>query len=117
LSFGNHASPLFLATNRRHDGGCGTVHANSPAEVPARLEALASLGGLDRGALHSQLAAAVQVVIHVSRGARGRRLSEIAVLRRDEAGFCQAVPAWQAGRGRCGGAELLGRLIDERAGR
>jgi pilus assembly protein CpaF len=93
------------------------VHANSPAEVPARLEALASLGGLDRGALHSQLAAAVQVIIHVSRGARGRRLSEIAVLRRDEAGFCQAVPAWQAGRGWCGGVELLGRLIDERAGR
>jgi pilus assembly protein CpaF len=108
---------LLAALNTGHDGGCGTVHANSPAEVPARLEALASLGGLDRGALHSQLAAAVQVIIHVSRGACGRRLSEIAVLRRDEAGFCQAVPAWQAGRGRCGGAELLGRLIDERAGR
>lgn len=108
---------LLAALNTGHDGGCGTVHANSPAEVPARLEALASLGGLDRGALHSQLAAAVQVIIHVSRGARGRRLSEIAVLRRDEAGFCHAVPAWQAGRGRCGGAELLGRLIDERARR
>jgi pilus assembly protein CpaF len=108
---------LLAALNTGHDGGCGTVHANSPAEVPARLEALASLGGLDRAALHSQLAAAVQVIIHVSRGARGRRLSEIAVLRRDEAGFCQAVPAWQAGRGRCGGAELMGRLIDERARR
>lgn len=108
---------LLAALNTGHDGGCGTVHANSPAEVPARLEALASLGGLDRGALHSQLAAAVQVIIHVSRGARGRRLSEIAVIRRDEAGFCQAVPAWHSGRGWCVGVELLGRLIDERAGR
>lgn len=108
---------LLAALNTGHDGGSGTVHANSPAEVPARLEALASMGGLDRAALHSQLAAAVQVIVHVSRCSPGRRLSEIAVLRRDEAGFCQAVPAWQVGRGRCGGAELLARLIGERSGR
>lgn len=50
---------LLAAFNTGHDGGAGTVHANSPAEVPARLEALAALGGLDRAALHSQLAAAV----------------------------------------------------------
>ncbi len=58
---------LLTALNTGHDGGAGTVHANSPAEVPARLEALAGLGGLDRAALHSQLAAAVQVVLHVGR--------------------------------------------------
>ena len=58
---------LLAALNTGHDGGAGTVHANSPAEVPARLEALAALGGLDRAALHSQLAAAVQVVLHVGR--------------------------------------------------
>lgn len=50
---------LLAALNTGHDGGAGTVHANNPAEVPARLEALAALGGLDRAALHSQLAAAV----------------------------------------------------------
>ena len=50
---------LLSALNTGHDGGAGTVHANSPAEVPARLEALAGLGGLDRAALHSQLAAAL----------------------------------------------------------
>ena len=58
---------LLAALNTGHDGGAGTVHANSPAEVPARLEALAALGGLDRSALHSQLAAAVQVLLHVGR--------------------------------------------------
>ena len=41
---------LLAALNTGHDGGAGTVHANSPAEVPARLEALAALGGLDRAA-------------------------------------------------------------------
>lgn len=50
---------LLAALNTGHDGGAGTVHANNPAEVPARLEALAALGGLDRAALHSQLGAAV----------------------------------------------------------
>ncbi len=108
---------LLTALNTGHDGGSGTVHANSPAEVPARLEALASLGGLDRSALHSQLAAAVQVIVHVSRTATGRQLSDIAVLRRDEAGYCHAVPAWQIGRGRCAGADLLSTLIDDRRGR
>ncbi|RIT28689.1 conjugal transfer protein, partial [Mycobacteroides abscessus] len=47
------------ALNTGHDGGAGTVHANAPAEVPARLEALGALGGLDRAALHSQFAAAI----------------------------------------------------------
>ncbi len=42
---------LLAALNTGHDGGAGTVHANNPAEVPARLEALAALGGLDRFAL------------------------------------------------------------------
>ena len=37
------------------DGGAAIVHANNPGEVPARLEALGALGGLDRAALHSQL--------------------------------------------------------------
>lgn len=50
---------LLAALNTGHEGGAGTVHANSPGEVPARLEALGALGGLDRSALHSQLAAAV----------------------------------------------------------
>ncbi len=50
---------LLAALNTGHDGGAGTVHANNPAEVPARLEALGALGGLDRAALNSQLAAAV----------------------------------------------------------
>ncbi|MCV7176587.1 TadA family conjugal transfer-associated ATPase [Mycolicibacterium sphagni] len=106
---------LLAALNTGHDGGAGTVHANSPAEVPARLEALAALGGLDRAALHSQLAAAVQVVVHVGRSVEGaRRLDEIAVLSRVDTGGVHAVTAWHADRGRQGGQEQLRALIDER---
>ena len=40
---------LLAALNTGHEGGCGTLHANRPAEVPARLEALGVAAGLDRG--------------------------------------------------------------------
>jgi pilus assembly protein CpaF len=90
---------LLAALNTGHDGGAGTVHANNPAEVPARLEALGALGGLDCAALHSQLAAAVQVLLHVARDRDGRRrLDEIALLRR-AGDRVRAVTVWQADRG------------------
>lgn len=73
---------LLAALNTGHDGGAGTMHANSLDEVPARMEALAALGGLDRVGLHSQLAAAVDVVLTMGRGADGtRRLVQIGLLR------------------------------------
>ena len=109
---------LLAALNTGHEGGAGTVHANSPAEVPARLEALAALGGLDRAALHSQLAAGVQALVHVSRGPGGRRLDEIALLRRDQTGCCHAMPVWQSARGTTqDGADAFRRLISGRMGR
>lgn len=107
---------LLAALNTGHDGGAGTVHANSPAEVPARLEALGALGGLDRAALHAQLAAAVQVLLHVARDPRGlRRLTEIGVLRRTDAGSVRAVCVWHVERGMTADAVELQRLLRSRA--
>ncbi|SDI19445.1 pilus assembly protein CpaF [Rhodococcus triatomae] len=107
---------LLTALNTGHDGGAGTVHANSPDEVPARLEALAALGGLDRAALHSQLAAALQVVLHVHRGADGRRrLVQVGVVSPDaHTGRVTIVPAWTVGSDRAPGAELLRALLERR---
>lgn len=95
---GREVCELLNAMNTGHDGGAGTLHANSPAEVPARMEALAALGGMPREALHSQLAAAVQVVLHMGRRGDGTRvLSEIGVLRR--AGpEVEIVPVWRGGQ-------------------
>lgn len=107
---------LLAALNTGHDGGAGTVHANNPSEVPARLEALGALGGLDRAALHSQLAAAVQVLLHVARDREGRRrLSEIAVLRRTDSGRVHAVRVWHADHGMADEATDLRRLLRNRA--
>ena len=105
---------LLAALNTGHDGGAGTVHANNPGEVPARLEALGALGGLGRAALHSQLAAAVQVLLHVSRDRTGRRrLGEIAVLRQVD-GRVRAVTAWRVDRGTTDDAGDLHRLLRSR---
>lgn len=73
---------LLAALNTGHDGGCGTVHANSSADVPARMEALGVAAGLDRSAVHSQLAAGVRVVVHLARAGGRRRVAELAVVRR-----------------------------------
>jgi pilus assembly protein CpaF len=94
---GAEVCELLAALNTGHDGGAGTLHANSPAEVPARLEALAALGGLSRPALHSQLAAALQAVIHVRRTHTGQRtLAEIGVVTRtDDTHGVRVLPAWR----------------------
>jgi pilus assembly protein CpaF len=73
---------LLIAMNTGHEGGCGTVHANSAPDVPARLEALAALGGVGRMAAHAQIASAIQLVIHLRREPFGRFVSQIGVLRR-----------------------------------
>ncbi|MGL4832548.1 MAG: TadA family conjugal transfer-associated ATPase, partial [Propionibacteriaceae bacterium] len=92
---------LLAALNTGHEGGCGTVHANSARDVPSRLEALAALAGLGREALHAQLASALSVVIHIRRGIDGlRRVEQIHTLARNDQGYVEAVPAltWSAGK-------------------
>jgi pilus assembly protein CpaF len=88
---------LLAALNTGHEGGCGTVHANSAADVPARLEALAAAAGLPREALHSQVAAGLDAVVHLVREGRScgglRRVTEIRVLERRPDGYVRAIPA------------------------
>lgn len=84
---------LLAALNTGHEGGCGTLHANSAADVPARIEALALAAGLGRAAAHSQLASGVDLVLHLTRVAGLRRLAEIAVPARDAAGMVTMVAA------------------------
>ncbi|MFH8638084.1 TadA family conjugal transfer-associated ATPase [Streptomyces goshikiensis] len=96
---GAEVATLLAALNTGHDGGCGTVHANAAAHVPARLEALGTAAGLDRASLHSQLAAALNLVVHLVRDRDGRRrVAEVHVLERDPAGLVVTVPAlrWAA---------------------
>lgn len=107
---------LLMALNTGHEGGCGTIHANSAADVPARLEALAALGGLGRAAVHAQVAAALDLIVHIRRLAGGRRwVEEIRVIQPEASGLCVAVPAVrfepEGGVIRCEGRELLERML------
>ncbi len=71
---------LMAALNTGHEGGCGTIHANSARDVPARVEALALAAGLGREAAHSQLLAGLDAVLHLGRDQDGHRvLREVAV--------------------------------------
>ncbi|WP_280332899.1 TadA family conjugal transfer-associated ATPase [Nocardia wallacei] len=106
---------LLTALNTGHDGGAGTVHANSPREVPARLEALAALGGMGRAALHSQLAAAVQVILHMHRCPDGSRiLREIGLVARDPTGQVHIDPAWRSDNSPAPAAAALNHLLTNR---
>lgn len=105
---------MLAALSTGHDGGAGTVHANSAADVPARIEALALTGGMTRPAAHAQLAGAVQVVLHLRRDAGLRRLAEIAVLTPDGGGIVRAVPAVVEGRPTGAGVDLLAGLLRAR---
>jgi pilus assembly protein CpaF len=104
---GAEVTELLAALNTGHEGGCGTLHANSAVDVPARLEALAGAAGLERHALHSQLAAGLRVAVHLvrERGTGRRRLAEVCVLRRGSDGLVEAVPAWTWDGGAASGAE------------
>lgn len=91
---GPEVREMLAALNTGHEGGCGTLHANAPADVPARFEALGALAQLSSQAVHSQLASAVRVVVHVERlplagslpGCRGgtrRRVTSLSLLHRE----------------------------------
>jgi pilus assembly protein CpaF len=109
---------LLAAMNTGHDGGATTLHANRAEHVPARFEALCATAGLSRAASHSQLAAAVQAVVHLSRGADGlRRVAGSAVTCVTEDGHVRVVPAYGFHSGQTlpgAGAERFDNLLDVR---
>ena len=94
---GGEVVDLLAALNTGHDGGGGTVHANAPHALPARVEALAATAGLPRDAAHSQLVAAVDVVVHLDRAHGRRRVAGVWALHRTSAGAAVCVPAWDGG--------------------
>ncbi|QPZ40311.1 TadA family conjugal transfer-associated ATPase [Paramicrobacterium chengjingii] len=68
---------LLAALNTGHDGGAGTLHANSLADVPARLEALGALAGMTVEAIGRQAVSAIGLVLHLERESGTRRLAQV----------------------------------------
>jgi pilus assembly protein CpaF len=82
---GGEVRELLAALNTGHEGGCGTVHANTAEDVVARFEALGALAGLGPEAVRVQLGAAIAVVLHVARIDGVRRLATVGVVDRSGA--------------------------------
>jgi pilus assembly protein CpaF len=66
---------MLQAMNTGHHGSLTTVHSNSPRDAVARLETMAMMAGLDMPllAIRRQIAAAINLVIHITRLTDGSR--------------------------------------------
>lgn len=80
---------LLSALNTGHEGGCGTIHANSAMDVPARVEALGMTAGLPREAVRALLVCGLDAVIHLAKDSGQRRVQSLAMFVEDE--MCEAL--------------------------
>lgn len=65
---GKEALDLLQAMNTGHDGSFSTGHANSPGDMLSRLETMVLMAGnLPLPAIRSQIAAALDIIVHVAR--------------------------------------------------
>jgi pilus assembly protein CpaF len=73
---GGEALDMLQAMNTGHDGSLSTAHANSPRHLLWRLETMAMMSDVDLPASHirNQVAAAVDIVVHLARLREGRRV-------------------------------------------
>ena len=77
---GGEALDMLSAMNTGHDGSMSTLHANNPREAISRLENMCAMSGtkLPNEAIRKQIAAAVNLIVQISRMRDGgRRLQKI----------------------------------------
>ena len=89
---GSEIRELLAALNTGHDGGAGTVHANSLEDVPARLEALGALAGMSVEAVARQTVSAINLVVQLERVAGIRRVAMMGRFDVDVRGRLTVVP-------------------------
>jgi pilus assembly protein CpaF len=72
---GEEALDMLQAMNTGHDGSITTVHANTPRDAIARIETMAMMANLNlpQTALRQQIAAAIHIIVQVSRMSDGSR--------------------------------------------
>ena len=98
---GPEALDMLQALNTGHDGSLSTIHANGAADALARLETLVLLAGsgLPLDAVRSQVAASIDAVVFVARGAGGARRVEAVAEVGEAAGGARVRPlfGWRDG--------------------
>lgn len=88
---GSEAIDMLQAFNTGHDGSLSTGHANSPADMLARLETMILMGmDIPLEAVRRQLASGIDVIIHLGRVRdKSRKVLEIAEITGFEEGEIQ----------------------------
>ncbi len=81
---GEEIVDLLVALNTGHEGGCGTIHANSALTVPARIESLGLMAGLPSSAIHAQIASGLDVVLELHYRNGHRIIDSIYVVERNQ---------------------------------
>lgn len=74
---GAEVGAVLSALNTGHSGGGLTLHANSLADVPARLTALGYLAGMSTELVAALARGGLDVIVHVERGEHGRRIAAL----------------------------------------
>jgi pilus assembly protein CpaF len=74
---GGEALDMLQAMNTGHDGSLSTAHANSARHVLWRIETMAMMSDVDLPVAHvrTQVAGAIDVIVHMARLRDGRRLA------------------------------------------
>jgi pilus assembly protein CpaF len=72
---GGEAMDMLQAMNTGHTGSLTTLHANSPRDGTSRLETMCMMAGLEMPllAIRKQIAAAINLIVHLSRLSDGSR--------------------------------------------
>src|ERR1039457_999193 len=72
---GEEALDMLQAMNTGHDGSVTTVHANSPRDALSRIETMCMMANLNlpEKAVRQQIAAAIQLIVQISRLSDGSR--------------------------------------------
>jgi pilus assembly protein CpaF len=84
---GAESLDMLQAMNTGHDGSLSTVHANSPRDALARIETMVLMAGFDLPirAIRQQVAAALEMIVHLERLDDGsRRVTSITEVQRME---------------------------------
>jgi pilus assembly protein CpaF len=78
---GAEALDMLQALNTGHDGGIGTIHANSTRDALSRLETMVLMAGVElpSRAVREQIVSAIHLLVHVRRYDDGvRRIESVA---------------------------------------
>ena len=106
---------MLQAMNTGHEGSMSTIHANTPRHAMTRLEHMLGMAGLqtDARSMRQQIAAALTVVIQVSRLSDGQRkitsLQEITGMEGDVITMQESFEVEQTGLAE--GAQVQGRFV------